>query len=377
MRRALVFALASACAYVPRCSGAQGQSAGCMLDSSDSWGPDGSVPVRAGTVASGLEVPWSFAFLPGGEVLVSERPGRVRLLQKGALAAAPVLTVKIGESAEGGLLGIAVHPKDPSLLYLYVTAPGPQNEVQRWKLSADRTSATFDRVLFSGIAAAAYHDGGRIRFGPDGMLYVATGDARKPDRSQDPSSKNGKLLRVDPEGGVPKDNPLAGNPLWLLGVRNLEAFDWLDDGTLAIADHGPSGELGRYANDEVSLARKGDNLGWPTIYGCQARAGMVSPILAWDRHAAPPGGLAVYRGSAIPEWKGSILVATLGSEHLHRVALEGGRVKLHEVYFRQKLGRLREVAMTPSGELWMTTSNCDGRGECGPEKDRILRVVRE
>ena len=377
MRRALVLALASACAYVPRCSGAQGQSANCSLDSSDSWGLDGTVPVRAETVVSGLEVPWSFAFLPGGDVLVSERPGRVRLLRKGVLDPKPVLTVKTGESSEGGLLGLAVHPQDPSLLYLYLTAPGPQNQVQRWKLAADHASATLDRVLLSGIAAGTFHDGGRIRFGPDGMLYVATGDARSPDRSQDPQSRNGKLLRLTPDGAVPPDNPLAGNPLWLLGVRNLEAFDWLDKETLAIADHGPSGELSRYANDEVSVAHKGDNLGWPTIYGCQARPGMVSPLLAWDRHAAPPGGLVVYRGEAIPEWKGSILVATLGSEHLHRVALDGGRVKLHEVYFRQKFGRLREIAVTPSGELWVSTSNCDGRGECGPGKDQILRIVRQ
>ena len=376
MRSLTVVLLATACAYVPRCSGAQGQS-NCTLETSSSWGADGAVPVGVETVASGLEVPWSFAFLPGGDVLVSERPGRVRLLHAGALVAAPVLTVETGESSEGGLLGIALHPSDPSLLYLYVTAPGPENQVQRWKLSADHTSATLDNVLLRGISAGSFHDGGRIRFGPDGMLYVATGDARSPDRAQDPASPNGKLLRLTPDGAVPADNPIAGNPLWLLGIRNLEAFDWLDDGTLALADHGPSGELARTANDEVSLALKGDNLGWPTIYGCEARGGMVSPVLAWGKKAVPPGGLVVYRGSAIPEWKGSLLVATLGSKHLHRIALEGGRTKVHEVYFRNQLGRLREIAMTPSGELWMTTSNCDSRGDCGPDKDRILRVVRK
>jgi glucose/arabinose dehydrogenase len=135
--------------------------------------------------------------------------------------------------------------------------------------------------------------------------------------------------------------------------------------------------MGRFANDEVSLAHKGDNLGWPEIYGCETKAGMVSPIIAWSNQALPPGGAVVYRGSAIPEFRGNVLITGLAAEHLHRIVLREGSVAAHEVYFRQKLGRLREIAMTPSGELWMTTSNCDGRGECGPEKDRILRIVRQ
>ena len=311
--------------------------AACLLEKNDDWGPDGTVPLRAETVASGLVVPWSFAFLPGGDVLVSERPGRVRLLHDGKLEARPVLEVKTGESSEGGLLGIAVNPKDPSQLFLYVTAPGPENQLQRWTLAKDHRSATLDRVLIARIEAARFHDGGRIRFGPDGALYVGTGDAREPRRSQDPKSLNGKLLRVTPEGKV---------EVWALGIRN----------------------------DEVSLARKGDNLGWPEIYGCESKAGMVSPLIAWSNHALPPGGAVVYRGSAIPEFRGNVLITGLGAEHLHRIVLKDGSVASHEVYFRQKYGRLREISITPSGELWMTTSNCDGRGRCPPEKDRILRL---
>jgi glucose/arabinose dehydrogenase len=197
--------------------------AACLLEKSDAWGPDGTVPLRAETVASGLVVPWSLAFLPGGDVLVSERPGRVRLLHEGKLVGASVLEVKTGESSEGGLLGIAVDPRDPSQLYLYVTAPGPENQLQRWTLAKDHRSAKLDRVVIAGIGAARYHDGGRIRFGPDGALYVGTGDAREPRRSQDPKSLNGKLLRINPDGKV---------EVWALGLRNNEGFDWLDGRTM-------------------------------------------------------------------------------------------------------------------------------------------------
>src|SRR5437868_4981652 len=279
--------------------------AACILEKSDSWGPDGRLPLRAETVVSGLEVPWSFAFLPGGDVLVSERPGRVRLLQGGKLLTQPVLTVKTGESSEGGLLGIAVSPRDETQLFLYLTAPGPQNQLQRWTLAKDHRSAKLDKVVISGIGAARFHDGGRIRFGPDGALYVGTGDARQPSRSQDPSSLNGKVLRVDPQG---KATP------WVLGIRNTEGFDWLDDGTMVISDHGPSGEMGRYAHDEVNIARKGDNLGWPDIYGCEQKAGMLPPVITWATHALPPGGAVVYRGTTIPELRGNVLIASLGAE---------------------------------------------------------------
>lgn len=343
--------------------------ASCLLEKSDAWGPDGKLALRAETVVDGLTTPWSLAFLPGGDVLVSERPGRVRLLHGGKLASEPVLTVKTGESSEGGLLGIAVNPRDATQLYLYATVPGPENQLQRWTLAQDHRSAKLDKIVLKGIAASRYHDGGRIRFGPDGALYVGTGDARKPERSQDPKSLNGKLLRVDESGNATP---------WLLGVRNTEGFDWMDDGSIVLTDHGPSGEIaGRYAHDEVNLAHKGDNLGWPDIYGCESKAGMISPLITWAGHALPPGGAVVYRGNAIPELRGDVLVASLGAEQIHRVRIESGKVTLHEVYFRQKLGRLRGIAMTPSGELWVTTSNCDTRGECGAGKDRILRIVPE
>jgi aldose sugar dehydrogenase len=371
------------CTQAQGSGGAQETAPGCELVE-EGFGPRGEVPVRVEVVARGLEVPWGIAWLPGGDALVTERPGRVRLLRaSGELVPEPVATVEALSTAEGGLLGIAAHPDFARTrqFYLYFTrreGRTTHNRVERWVLGADGRSAQHERVLLDGIPAAQLHDGGRLRFGPDGMLYVGTGDAREPSSSQELGSLSGKLLRLTPDGEVPQDNPFPGSPVFLLGIRNTQGFDWLDRDTLVVTDHGPSGDLGLRGHDEVDVARKGDNLGWPTLYGCQSREGMVSPVLTW-RMAVPPGGAAVYTGDSIPEWRGSVLVATLGSEHLHRVRLTPGpspRLEGHEVYLQEQYGRLREAIMGPDGHLYLTTSNCDGRGDCPREKDAILRVRR-
>ncbi|PPS42288.1 sorbosone dehydrogenase family protein [Chroococcidiopsis sp. TS-821] len=345
-------------------------------------GPQGQVDVRVEEVATGLEVPWGIAFLPNNDMLVTERPGRVRLVRNGQLQPAPVATINVTDSGEGGLLGIAAHPDfaQNRLFYVYYTADRngtPINRVERWQLSQDGTSATADRVIIDDIPVALYHNGGRIRFGPDGMLYIGTGDARKPDISQDVDSLAGKILRVTPDGEVPQDNPFPGNPVYISGIRNTQGFDWANDSTLWVTDHGPSGELGRSGHDKVSVASAGDNLGWPIIYRCESQEGLVTPSLVW-REAVPPGGAAIYTGNAIPEWQGSLMIATLRSEHLHRVVFDPNsqQVQQHEVYLQGEHGRLREAIMSPDGELYITTSNCDGRGSCPASQDKILRVTR-
>jgi glucose/arabinose dehydrogenase len=349
----------------------------------DGFGPPGRSDPRADVVVTGLEVPWGIAFLANGEMLVTERPGRVRIVRNFTLAPRPVVTFATVDTAEGGLLGIALHPEFAKnrLFYVYVTgktASGSENRVERWKLAEDHASASLDRVIVSGIPSAQFHDGGRIRFGADGMLFVGTGDARNPETAQDLDSLSGKLLRLTPDGAIPKDNPFPGKAAFLLGVRNTEGFDWLDAKTLLVTDHGPSGELSRRGHDEVNVAKAGQNLGWPTLDACETRPAMVSPSLTWEK-AAPPGGAAVYWGTKIPEWKGSLLIGTLGSKHLHRVAFDAGdprKVTAHETYFDNRFGRLREVVMGPDGELYVTTSNCDGRGSCPSDKDKILRITR-
>jgi glucose/arabinose dehydrogenase len=329
-------------------------------------------------------VPWGLAFLPDGDVLVTERPGRVRLISGGQLVAEPVATIPVAATGEGGLLGIAADPgfAENRRFYLYFTTDKDGrrvNRVVRYVLAADRRSAMEDRVLLDDIPGASFHDGGRIRFGPDGMLYVGTGDAGVPSSAQDPGGVSGKILRITTEGAPAPGNPFGDGPAYVLGLRNTQAFGWLDDATLAVGDHGPSGDLGRFGHDEVTIARKGANLGWPDVYACEAKQGMETPVLVFAE-STPPGGGSVYRGSAIPEWQGSFMIGTLRSRHLHRVLVGAdGGLQLHEVYLAGDppagLGRVREALEGPDGALWVTTSNCDGRGTCPVEKDVVVRIV--
>lgn len=347
------------------------------------YGPAGAVDIRVEEVVSGLDVPWGIGFLPNGNMLVTERSGQVRLVQNDTLQPQPVATLNAVDEGEGGLLGIAIHPEFASnrWFYLYYTANrdgSRTNRVERWQLSADGLSAAPDRVIVDNIPVAQFHNGGRIRFGPDGMLYIGTGDARDPDISQDVNSLAGKILRVTPEGAVPADNPFPDNPVYILGIRNTQGFDWLDASTLWVTDHGPSGDLGRRGHDKASVAQAGDNLGWPTTYRCDSQEGLVTPSIVWQQ-ALPPGGTVIYTGDAIPEWQNSLIIATLRSEHLQRVVYDPRspqQVQRHEVYLQGQYGRLRDAVMGPDGELYVTTSNCDGRGSCPADGDKILRITR-
>lgn len=352
----------------------------------DGVGSPGKVKVKAEEVVTGLEVPWGIAFLPNDKMLVTERPGRVRLVENGKLKP-PVATVNVTASGEGGLLGIAAHPDFATnrYFYLYYTTDknrSPVNRVERWQLSSDGLTASLDRVIIDDIPAAIFHNGGRLRFGPDGMLYIGTGDAREPQISQDVESLAGKILRLTPDGKIPADNPFPNNPVFITGIRNTQGFDWYNPSTLFVTDHGPSGELGRRGEDKVSVLQAGDNMGWPAVENCEAEAEFVRPSLVW-REAAPPGGAAIYTGDAIPEWKGNLIIGTLRSRHLHRVVFDSdnpSQVLTHEVYFQGNspngFGRIRDVIMGTDNELYITTSNCDGRGNCPQGQDKIIRITQ-
>jgi aldose sugar dehydrogenase len=352
---------------------------------SEAHGEPGTVDIGVQTIASGLATPWGIGWLPDGDMLITERDGRISRVSGGVVQG--VAEVPSVENAEGGLLGIAIDPGFAAsrFFYIYYTASsggGIVNRVARWRLSDDGASATEDAVIVDGIPAMLYHNGGRLRIGPDGKLYIGTGDAGVPGYSQDLQSLGGKILRVELDGSVPADNPFPGEPAFLTGVRNSQGFGWRADGRMIVTDHGPSGlsaENGRSDHDEVTLAEEGDNLGWPDVYACEEGEGFRAASITWSR-AMPPGGAAVYTGTELPDWQGDLIIGVLGFEsdtpHLHRLRLDrDGNVLLSESYLHgaEGYGRLRDVAMGPDGGLYVTTSNCDGRGNCGAG-DRILRI---
>ena len=350
------------------------------------YGPAGDTPITVEVIARGLDIPWGIGWLPDGDLIVTERTGALlRIDAEGNNTR--LADIPITDSGEGGLLGLALHPDFATTraIYVYYTAGDrgdAHNVVERYILAEDGQTAAADRIIIDDIPAAQYHDGGRLRFGPDGHLYVGTGDAGNPNSAQDTTSLAGKILRVTDEGLVPPGNPYPGEATWLYGIRNNQGFDWLEDGRMVVTDHGPSGipnEGGRRGHDELTVASPGDNLGWPTIYACEEREGMLTPSMTWA-NAMPPGGTAVYTGEEIPEWRGDVFIGVLGFGdeigHLHRIRLAAnGDVELSETYLRGDYGRMREVMMGPDGGLYVTTSGCDGRGSCG-QGDVILRIGR-
>lgn len=366
---------APAAETAPTAPAAAAQTTGTRASSSTptaTTAAQGSSAPRISTVATGLEIPWDITFLPDGRALVTERPGRVRLVSAdGKLQATPVARVPVQAQGEGGLMGIDLDPdfaRGEPFAYLYVTtASGLQ--LQRWRVADDGRMAR-DGLVLDGIQAGPIHDSGRIRFGPDRNLYVLTGDAGNGPLAQRGSSLNGKVLRLTPrQYRARTDRPTIVSR----GHRNPQGLDW-QPGTdrLFVSEHGPSGNDGPQGYDEINVVRRGRNYGWPVAYGFgQARKGYAAPIKVWRDAVAPSGAAFVRRGA----WKGDLLVATLRGEALHRLDVRGTSVRRDVPLYRGRYGRLRAVVPAPDGSIWLTTSNRDGRGTPSDTDDRILRLV--
>ena len=235
------------------------------------------------------------------------------------------------------------------------------------------------KVIIENIPAAQFHAGCRLRFGPDGKLYVTTGDATRRQLAQQLDSLAGKTLRLNDDGTVPQDNPFVGQQnarpeIWSIGHRNAQGLDFQPGSNLMFqTEHGPSGFDGPEGGDEVNIVEKGKNYGWPTIHHTQSRAGMESPVLEYTPACAPASG-AFYRGSALPNFKGNYFFGCLRGERLQRVSLDGRRVLSQEAVVTD-YGRIRDVAEGPDGYLYFSTSNRDGRGKPTQDHYRILRLV--
>ncbi len=324
------------------------------------------------TLATGLQIPWSLAFTPDGRLLVTERPGRVRVIQNGALLAEPALTLTdVITTGESGILGLAVHPQFAANRFVYLTytasAPGgPVARLMRFREADNRLAEGV--VLLDDVPAANIHNGSRVKFGPDGRLYVTFGDVATPSVAQDAASLNGKVLRLTDDGLSAPGNRFA-SPVYSLGHRNPQGIDW----------HPVTGELwetehGQTHNDEINVIDSGANYGWPTIEASQTRPDMVAPIVFFVP-AVAPSGAAFYRGTAIPAFANQLFVATLRGMALLRLTVSGRRVTAQERLLENRYGRLRDVVSGPDGYLYVCTSNRDGRTTPVAEDDRVLRIV--
>ena len=326
----------------------------------------GPVEVQTRVVATNLEVPWGIAFLPNGDAIFTERDSGRLLKMDTSGNIEEVQTLPTRGFGEGGSLGLAVSPdyEDDQYVYAYYTTDR-DNRVVRFRLGEE------PEPILTGIPFNTYHDGGRIAFGPDGMLYVATGDAGDPSNSQDRSSLGGKILRLTPDGEVPEDNPFRNNPLYSYGHRNVEGLAWDERGRLYASEFG----LNRY--DEVNLIEPGENYGWPEVEGEGGEAlGYVDPITTWSTSEASPSGAEILKNGAIPQWEGDLFVAALRGERLWRLELgPDANVVERDQLLRDEIGRIRNVVQAPDGSLWVTTSNLDGRGTPAPQDDRILRLA--
>ena len=326
----------------------------------------GPVGVETSVVATGLEAPWDLVFTPGGEALVTERDSG-RLLSVDASGYVEELqTLPAGGVGEGGLLGLALSPdyERDGLIYAYYSTD-TDNRVVRFR------EGEGPEPILTGIPVNSYHNGGRIAFGPDGNLYVGTGDAGDRPSSQDTNSLAGKILRLTPEGEVPGDNQFPGNPLYSYGHRNVQGLAWDANGQLYAS------EFGQDTYDEVNRIVPGGNYGWPEVEGEGGEgSGYVDPVATFfPTSEASPSGVEILRGGAIPQWEGDFFMAALRGQRLYRLDLdESGAVVGQEELLQDEAGRLRHVVQAPDGSLWVLTSNRDGRGNPVPDDDRIIRL---
>lgn len=298
------------------------------------------VELEVTEVATGLDTPWALAWDAEGQLWVTERPGLLRRI------GGPTIRIDGAvEQGEGGLMGLEFDDEDR--IFLMYTSQSDNRVTRR------RADGTGEEVLVSGIRKAGNHNGGRIRFGPDGTLYASTGDAAQPALAQDNASLNGKVLAIDPRTG--------DFDIFSKGHRNAQGLCSTEDGRFLSTEHGPAN------GDEVNELRRGFNGGWPDTVG--------NGIINWSP-AIAPAGCAIYEAALIPQWQGSMLFVTLADRDLRRLTFApDGSVAFEEILYDEEFGRLRDVRVGPDGAVYLTTSNRDGRGDPRPGDDRILRIA--
>lgn len=320
-------------------------------------GEEEATPPDVEVLSDSLAIPWSIAFWDDS-VFVSERgAGRViEILADGSFRELARIE-GVGGTGEGGLLGLVVYEGH---LYTYFTSRS-DNRVMRYPLEGDTGSHSLGEgeLVIDGLPSAMIHNGGRIKIGPDGMLYIATGDAADKPTSQDLESLGGKILRITPDGGIPADNPFPDSPVWSYGHRNVQGIAWGPDGTMYAS------EFGANTWDELNVIEPGQNYGWPEVEGIAGDARFVDPVQQWATSEASPSGIAVADGA--------VHIANLRGQRLRSVPLDDLSAATER--FVGEYGRLRDVVVAPDGRLWVLTNNTDGRGVPKQGDDHILIVA--
>lgn len=333
-------------------------------------------PYTAETLASGLEVPWEMAFAADGRIFITERSGSLRVMENGKLRDAPLLKLSdpFVSKGEGGLLGLALDSdfEQNGQAYVYHTYRTEEGETANrvLQLQIGSSSAEISRVLLDHIPGDTNHNGGRIKIGPDGYLYITTGDRYDPELAQDKDNLGGKILRITASGSIPEDNPWPGSPVYSMGHRNAQGLAWQpESGALYSSEHGQSN------HDELNLIKAGANYGWPLIEGDETGDGqpkLVTPLVhSGEETWAPSGMTFITQGP----WAGELLVANLAGQQLLRVSLPpaGGTPSITSL-FKEKYGRIRNVAEGPDGTLYLMTNNRDGRGDPQEQDDRLIAL---
>jgi glucose/arabinose dehydrogenase len=365
-----------------------GQSKGGSVNPENQPPPDGSfsTPYRVEVLARGLHVPWSIVVLPDRRVLFTERTGAVRVLHHDKLLPAPALTIEVAQGNKMGMLGMAADPHFSQNHYIYLAYdyklqpfdPGnPQFRLRLVRYREHNDKLIEPRTLIEDLPAWSNHTGCRLRFAPDGTLYFTDGDANEPPRAQDLSQMNGKVFRIKADGSIPADNPFVGQggkraEIWSYGHRNPQGLDFQPGtGKLIETEHGPLG------GDEINWIDRAANYGWPVIDHRKTQDGMLSPLLEFSPSIAP-GSASFYRGAAFPELRGNLLVACLRGEGILRVEFNGSTPTHVSWLLHHTFGRIRDIAETPAGYLYVSTSQQDpdeGHPRPGEEDDLLLRIV--
>jgi glucose/arabinose dehydrogenase len=345
-----------------------------------------STPYRVEVIAKTLHVPWSIVVLPDKRVFFTERTGAVRVLHRDRLQSTPALTISVAQGNKMGMLGMAADPHFSRNHFLYLAydyrlepfdprSPQFRLRIVRYREAHDKLIEP--KTLLENLPAWSNHTGCRLRFAPDGTLYLTTGDANEPPKAQQLNEFNGKILRINVDGSAAAGNPFLGNPnahaeIWSFGHRNPQGLDFQPGtGRLIETEHGPLG------GDEVNWIEPGKNYGWPVIDHRQSHEGMITPLLEFSPSIAP-GSASFYRGSAFPELRGNLLIACLRGEGILRVEFNGSEPQIVTWLLHRTFGRIRDIAETPEGYLYVSTSQQDpdeGHPRPGEEDDLLLRIV--